>query len=378
MLFLVNCTFANMNRSKDSKPNGLKVLVGMSGGVDSSVTALLLQKQGYEVVGAFMKNWSDGEEGIECGWRAERRDAMRVCAQLGIDLLTFDFEEEYRARVYEYMLREYEAGRTPNPDVLCNKYMKFGFLMREAEALGCDFVATGHYARISRDEQGVAHLLAGVDQSKDQSYFLCQLNQGQLRKTLFPVGELHKHEVREIAREHGLVVADKKDSQGICFVGKVELHDFLKERLPEREGAIVTVDGAVIGTHRGHMYYTIGQRHGLGIGGGVPYFVVERRAETNELVVAKADDERPLMKRVVRATELVETIEGGLNKRVGKELLGRIRYRQPLEPCVIEEMDHGVMTVRFLKDQRAVAPGQFLALYDGDELVGSGVIDSSE
>lgn len=358
-----------------------KVLVGMSGGVDSSVSALLLLEQGYEVIGAFMKNWSDGDDSAECSWRTERRDAMRVAAQLGIDLLTFDFEDEYRANVYEYMLREYQAGRTPNPDVLCNKYMKFGFLMREAEKLGCDYVATGHYARTMEDTGGTIHLLEGVDQNKDQSYFLCQLNQEQLQKSLFPIGDLEKSKVRELAREHNLVVADKKDSQGICFVGKIELHEFLKERIPEQIGNIITVDGEVIGQHKGHMYYTIGQRHGLGIGGGTPYFVVERRPDTNELIVAPADNDSALYKSELSATELTETVQGALKKFVGKTLKARIRYRQELQDCEIvawndgEELAESVMKVTFSEPQRAVAPGQFIAFYFGDELIGSGIIE---
>ena len=227
-----------------------KVLVGMSGGVDSSVSVALLLEQGYEVIGAFMKNWSDGEDKEECSWRTERRDAMRVAAQLGIELLTFDFEDEYRQHVYDYMIEEYKAGRTPNPDVLCNKYMKFGFLLREAEKLDCDFIATGHYARTKVDDDGTTHLLAGVDGNKDQSYFLCRLNQDQLKKTLFPIGDIEKPAVREKARELDLVVADKKDSQGICFVGKVKMQDFLAERIPEQPGNIVTLEGEVIGDRK--------------------------------------------------------------------------------------------------------------------------------
>ncbi len=349
------------------------VLLGMSGGVDSSVSAVLLLEAGYKVIGAFMKNWSDGIDSSECSWRTERRDAMRVAAQLGIDFHTFDFEDEYRKNVYEYMLAEYEAGRTPNPDVLCNKYMKFGFLMHEAEKLGADFVATGHYARTRVDENGMTHLLAGVDQNKDQSYFLCQLTQEQLAKSLFPIGEMEKSEVRAIAKKHNLITAEKKDSQGICFVGKVELHDFLRERLPEREGNIVTTAGEVVGTHRGHMYYTIGQRTGLGIGGGSPYFVVERRVETNELVVAHEEEYDALYKNHLTASSLTETVHGNLSRYAGKQLLARIRYRQPLQKCTIS-LEDGRAEVAFENDQRAVAPGQFIAFYTGDELIGSGII----
>lgn len=368
-----------------------KVLVGMSGGVDSSVTALLLQQQGYEVIGAFMKNWSDGAsaedapaDAQECTWRSERRDAMRVAAQLDIPLYTFDFEKEYRAEVYEYMIREYEAGRTPNPDVLCNKYMKFGYLLREAQKLGCDYFATGHYARVQTDEKGSAHLYAGVDDNKDQSYFLCQLEQPVLQKALFPIGHLPKPEVRRIAKEHGLWVADKKDSQGICFVGKVAMQSFLEKRIPPHPGNIVTTEGAVLGQHKGYAYYTVGQRSGLGIGGGTPYFVVERRPETNEVIVALGEDNPALLSRTVHASNITETYPGALAQaaQLG-ELTARVRYRQPLQACVIENgKEAGVNTseqiiTKFNAPQKAVAPGQFIAWYKGDELLGSGIIEQA-
>jgi tRNA-uridine 2-sulfurtransferase len=350
-----------------------RVLLGMSGGVDSSVSAILLLEQGYEVIGAFMKNWSDSDIDSECSWRTERRDALRVTAQLGIEFHTFDYEEEYREEVYEYMISEYEAGRTPNPDVLCNKYMKFGYLLREAEKLDCDFIATGHYARIDRDD-GLSHLLAGVDQNKDQSYFLCQLNQDQLEKVLFPIGELQKSRVREIAHDYDLVVADKKDSQGICFVGKVKMQDFLQERIPEEEGNIVTTSGEIIGTHKGHACYTIGQRTGLGLGGGTPYYIVERRAEKNEIVVALGDEDPALFKSKLIATDLAETVDGNLVKYAGQAIQARIRYRQALQGCQFSRNDDGSLSVVFDEAQRAVAPGQFIAFYDGEELLGSGVI----
>lgn len=419
-----------------------KVLLGMSGGVDSSVSAVLLLEAGYEVIGAFMKNWSDGDDSSECSWRTERRDAMRVAAALDIEFLTFDFEDEYRANVYEYMIREYEAGRTPNPDVLCNKYMKFGFLLREAEKMGCDYVATGHYARAicetgpvantervlsgghpAREPQETAgpvmgsprqcsclrlpvgrqalsgspflchprdshscatRLLSAVDQNKDQTYFLCQLNQEQLKKILFPIGHLQKSEVREIAEKHDLIVAGKKDSQGICFVGKVEMVDFLRERIPEKEGDIITTKGEKIGTHKGHAYYTIGQRTGLGIGGGVPYYIVERRPETNEIVVAVGDDDEALFASELIATDLSETNEGNLEAHVGQKIKARIRYRQPLQECTIEKIEDGQVFVSFKEPQRAIAPGQFVAFYvprklEGEEvfeLIGSAVIDA--
>jgi tRNA-specific 2-thiouridylase len=366
-----------------SKP---KVLLGMSGGVDSSVSAVLLLEQGYEVIGGFMKNWSDRAVGVgsyadpnECGWREERRDAMRVAAQLGIPFHTFDFEEEYRRLVYEYMIAEYKAGRTPNPDVLCNKYMKFDLFMREADKLGCEFVATGHYARKVVDETGVSHLLAGVDANKDQSYFLCQLTQEQISRALFPIGHLEKPAVREIARTNNLVVADKKDSQGICFVGQVQMKDFLSERITPHEGNIVTTEGKVIGKHTGFEFYTIGQREGLGIGGGTPFYVVERRPDTNEVIVAVGDEDPALYRKELSATNITETIPGNLEKYFGKKIQARVRYRQPLADCRIarvgiEADPDGTVGVIFEAAQRAVAPGQFVAFYDGEEVLGSGII----
>lgn len=369
-----------------------KVLLGMSGGVDSSVSAVLLLEQGYEVIGGFMVNWrtAPGAVGtglapsVECDWRDERRDAMRVAAQLGIEFLTFDFEEEYRKLVYEYMISEYKAGRTPNPDVLCNKYMKFDLFLREADKLGCDFIATGHYARKTVDENGIAHLLAGVDANKDQSYFLCQLTQEQIARSLFPIGHLEKPKVREIAKAHDLVVADKKDSQGICFIGQVTMKDFLSERITPHEGNIVTTAGKILGQHHGFEFYTIGQREGLGIGGGTPLYVVERRPETNEVIVAVGDEDPALYRTELTATEITETIPGNLEKYFGKKIQARVRYRQPLAWCTVLPLSKGEVEgvsglaegveVRFDVPQRAIAPGQFVALYDGEELIGSGII----
>lgn len=398
-----------------------KVLLGMSGGVDSSVSAVLLLEQGYEVIGGFMKNWSTTDEGEECEWRRERRDAMRVAGQLGLKFSTFDFEEQYRSKVYEYMIDEYKAGRTPNPDVLCNKYMKFDLFLKEADKLGCDFIATGHYARRVDGTKAVppsvipaihpsklqrsgkvgiqyndefTHLLTGIDQDKDQTYFLCQLNQGQLKRSLFPIGHLEKTKVREIAREHHLFVADKKDSQGICFVGQVDMQQFLEARIPPHEGNIVTTDGRVLGQHRGFEFYTIGQRGGLGVGGGAPLYVVDRKPETNEVVVAQGPDDPALYRSELSVTNLSETIPGAIDRVKGKTIMARIRYRQPLAECVIEKAlgasDEALeensrhprkggdpaLAVHFSSPQRAIAPGQFVAFYDGEELIGSGVIAS--
>ncbi|MBU0614075.1 tRNA 2-thiouridine(34) synthase MnmA [Patescibacteria group bacterium] len=352
-----------------------RIFVGMSGGVDSSVAAYLLQKQDYEVVGGFMKNWSDGDETSECSWRTERRDAMRVAVHLGIDFHTFDYEDKYRENVYEYMIREYKLGRTPNPDVLCNKYMKFGYLWKEAERLGCIGIATGHYARAKIDWRGYTHLLTGKDKNKDQSYFLCQLNQDQLKNVLFPIGHLNKGRVRKIAKKAGLHIAEKKDSQGICFVGKVQMMDFLKERIPEQIGNIVTPSGEILGTHQGFAYYTVGQRTGLGLSGG-PWFVLERRADSNEVVVVKDDDEKLLTSKI-DAVDISETLQGNLKKVIGKKITARIRYRQKLQKCRIISISEKVITTHFDSAQKAVAPGQFIAWYKGEELVGSGVIEKA-
>ncbi|MFA5946121.1 MAG: tRNA 2-thiouridine(34) synthase MnmA [Patescibacteria group bacterium] len=369
-----------------------RVLLGMSGGVDSSVSAVLLLEQGYEVIGGFMKNWSqdgrspsfkeggkgESQDGSECDWRSERRDAMRVASQLGIEFYTFDFEDEYRRLVYEYMINEYKAGRTPNPDVLCNKYMKFDLFMREADKLGCDFIATGHYARKVVSEDGASHLLAGVDANKDQSYFLCQLTQEKIARSLFPIGHLEKPEVRKIAERAGLSVANKKDSQGICFIGQVTMKDFLAERITPHAGNIVTTEGKIIGQHQGFEFYTIGQREGLGIGGGTPLYVVERKPETNEVIVAVGDEDPALYRTQLTATGITETIPGNLKIYYGKKIQARVRYRQPLASCTITLSNPFspsiTLLVTFNSPQRAIAPGQFVAFYAGEELLGSGII----
>lgn len=371
-----------------TRMNRKKVLVGMSGGVDSSVAALLLQKQGYEVIGGFMKNWSDevcdeeattpgpslGRRGdSECTWRTERRDAMRVAAKLGIEFHTFDFEDEYRKQIYEYMLREYQIGRTPNPDVLCNKYMKFGLFLDKAKELGCDYMATGHYARVKHGKWR-SRLLAGKDKEKDQSYFLARLTQDQLSRALFPIGHLKKSKVRKIARKYDLPVADKKDSQGICFVGKVALDAFLGDRIESHEGNIVDGHGKILGKHKGHMFYTIGQRHGIDIGGTDPYFVVERRADTNEIVVAH-EGEPALYRSELIASDVIETWPKSLHIMRGLKMKARIRYRQPLEPCRFDYLDDKRLRVKFQNQQRAVAPGQFIVFYHKNEVFGSAVID---
>jgi tRNA-specific 2-thiouridylase len=353
-----------------------KIIVAMSGGVDSSVAAALLVREGHEVIGAFMKNWSDEADPCtgECTWKAERQDALRVATTLGIPFETFDFEAEYRAQVVEYMVREYAAGRTPNPDVMCNKEVKFGLFLDRALALGADAVATGHYARVT-EREGTFRLLAGVDANKDQSYFLHRLDQRQLSRTLFPIGHLPKPEVRALAREFGLPTAEKKDSQGICFIGKVDLKGFLEAKIPARTGPIVTVGGNVVGRHRGIAPFTVGQRHGLGIGGGAPYFVVEKDVRRNALVVAR-EDENPA---VLFASTLVAEEAHWIAGRPPAFPLAcktRIRYRQPLQDATVEAEGTN-LHVSFSAPQRAVTPGQFAVFYDGDECLGGSVIASA-
>ncbi len=345
-----------------------KVLVGMSGGVDSSVSAALLLEQGYEVIAAFMKNWSN------CAWRADRRDAMRVAAQLDIPFLTFDFEKQYRDLVVDDLFREYASGRTPNPDVWCNKYVKFDLFVKEADRLGCDFVATGHYARTARDESdergGRARIFAGSDPNKDQSYFLWAIRPSVLPRILFPVGHMNKPDVRAKARQLGLPVADKKDSVGICFVGEVDIRSFLKERIPATPGRVITTDGKTVGEHEGLAFYTIGQREGLSFGGGTPYYLVEKRPQTNELVVS-SNYEQALYRKTLTASR-----SNWFRKPdEGAACQARIRYRQPVAQCTITKLGQETVEVEFDKPQRAVTSGQSIVFYDGEEMLGGAVID---
>ena len=335
------------------------VLVGMSGGVDSSVSAALLLEQGYEVVGAFMKNWSN------CDWRADQRDATRVAARLGIPFLTLDFEAQYRQAVVDEMFAEFAAGRTPNPDILCNKYIKFDLFVKEADRLGCAYIATGHYAR---SIDGL--LYAGLDRNKDQSYFLWAMNPEVVSRVLFPIGEMIKPQVREKARELGLEVAEKKDSTGICFVGEVDMRAFLQERLPKQNGDVVTIDGTVVGQHEGLAFYTIGQREGLGIGGGTPYYVVEKRLATNQLVVAS--NYHPSLYRSELTASQLNWFETPVFPYTCQ---ARIRYRQELQECVLVTLDPSVLSVRFSHPQRAVTSGQSIVFYDGDKVLGGGIIE---
>ncbi|QQG42295.1 MAG: tRNA 2-thiouridine(34) synthase MnmA [Candidatus Giovannonibacteria bacterium] len=347
--------------SKETKKQ--KVFVAMSGGVDSSVAALILKNQGYDVTGVHMLCW-DGCENNE-----DKRDATRVAAKLGIPFLVWDFKKEYREYVFNYMVREYAEGRTPNPDVMCNKEIKFGIFLKRALEAGADYIATGHYVKKNSDK-----LFAAKDKNKDQSYFLWTLTQDQLKHCLFPIGDYLKSEVRELARGFGLPVADKKDSQGLCFVGKIDFGEFLKKELPKKIGAVVSSDGGKIGEHDGAHFYTIGQRHGLNLGGQPrPVFVAERDVATNTLVVARGADDPVLYRQEIT----VENVNWIARPR-GVSLLTRIRYRQPLQTCRISGK-----RVVFDKPQRAVAHGQSVVFYKdgplddarGREMLGGGIIE---
>lgn len=380
-----------------------KVVVGLSGGVDSSVAAYLLKEQGYDVVGMFMRNWHDttGTLAGDCPWEDDRVFAELVAKKLDIEFHYIDLSEEYRQRVVDYMFDEYAKGRTPNPDVLCNREIKFAAFADAAFALGADYVATGHYCRVRECENGEFALLSGLDGNKDQSYFLCQVSQAQLSRALFPIGHLQKSEVRRIAMEQGLATAERKDSQGICFVGKVDLPVFLQQKLKAREGLIVEIDalwagynnhediyspysysfgdGRVVGKHSGAQYYTVGQRKGLGVGGKVePLFVIATDAHENIVYVGMGDSHPGLYRKGLRvlAQEMSWTRQSGridANSPCRYDL--RIRYRQPLQGGTLEIADDGSGYMVFDEPQRAVAAGQFASWYDGEELVGSGVID---
>ncbi|WP_040281121.1 tRNA 2-thiouridine(34) synthase MnmA [Psychroserpens damuponensis] len=398
-----------------------RVIVGLSGGVDSSVAAYLLKEQGYEVIGLFMKNWHDDSVTIsdECPWLDDSNDAMLVADKLGIPFQTVDLSEQYKERIVDYMFDEYQKGRTPNPDVLCNREIKFDVFMKIALDLGADYVATGHYCRkgvssvvnvIDGSSQETYHLQAGVDTNKDQSYFLCQLSQAQLAKALFPIGELTKPEVREIATKLDLVTADKKDSQGLCFIGKVRLPEFLQQKLKPKEGVIVEIpndsdlykaeslkfetkaeelnhltrkidykvsDGNIVGQHQGAHYFTKGQRKGLAVGGTVePLFVIDTDVEDNVIYTGQGKKHPGLFKSALFVTnEELHWIREDLTLKVNDtmKVKARIRYRQTLENATLYKLDSGLY-VEFDNPQSAITEGQFVAWYLDDELVGSGVI----
>ncbi len=393
-----------------------KVVVGLSGGVDSSVAAYLLKKEGYDVIGLFMKNWHDDSVTIseECPWLEDSNDALIVAEKLGIPFQTVDLSVEYKERIVDYMFREYKMGRTPNPDVLCNREIKFDVFLKIAMQLGADFVATGHYCRkgtlTHADGTETYQLLAGRDNNKDQSYFLCQLSQGQLSKTLFPIGELTKPEVRKIAAEMDLITADKKDSQGLCFIGKVRLPEFLQQQLQPKKGKIVEVpatvdkynrqipkfanksseleffaekpaynltDGKIVGEHQGAHYFTKGQRKGLHVGGTKePLFVIDTDVDENIIYTGQGKTHPGLYRRTLFVNEEeIHWVRTDLSLGIDEnlEVKARIRYRQELQVATLYKVAGG-MYVDFNKPQSAITEGQFVAWYLGDELIGSGVI----
>lgn len=360
-------------------PQNTRVIVGMSGGVDSSVSALLLKEQGYQVEGLFMKNWEEDDGTEYCTAMTDLADAQAVCDRIGITLHTANFAAEYWDNVFEHFLEEYKAGRTPNPDILCNREIKFKAFLDYAVALGADLIATGHYVR-RRDIDGRSELLKGLDPNKDQSYFLHAVGGEQIGKTLFPVGELEKPEVRAIAEKYGLATAKKKDSTGICFIGERRFSDFLKQYLPAQPGDIETTDGTIIGKHVGLMYHTIGQRQGLGIGGlknadDSPWYVLEKDLARNVLIVGQGNDHPWLFSRALHASQIYWVNPVDLDQP--KALRAKVRYRQADQECVLERTENGYRAV-FDEPQRAVTPGQSVVFYDGEICLGGGVIESAE
>ena len=378
------------------------VVVGLSGGVDSSVAAHILKKQGHHVIGLFMRNWVDDSVTLddECPWIEDSNDALLVAEKLNIPFQVLDLSKEYKERIVDYMFSEYQSGRTPNPDILCNREIKFDIFLKAALDLGVDYVATGHYVQKTTTEDGIHHLIAGTDKTKDQSYFLCQLNQEQLSKAIFPIGNLHKSQVREIALGLGLVTATKKDSQGLCFIGKVSLPDFLQQKLKPQSGKIIEVEaswqgfeslqwgiqwqlrpdsGKVVGSHNGAYYFTIGQRKGLFVGGKtLPLFVIALDVKKNIVYVGQGENHpglyRPFLKILNSDIHWVDD-KKRMNHGESRNYSVRIRYRQKLFGAKIEQTPEG-LKILSNEPMKSVAPGQFASWYDGDELVGSGIIHS--
>jgi len=365
--------------SKDHDIAGKRIILGLSGGVDSAVAALLLKQRGADVHALHMTNWEDDDDGY-CTAAADLQDARQVCDALQIPLHHVNFAREYRDRVFEYFLEEYKAGRTPNPDVLCNREIKFGVFREHAKRLGGDLLATGHYARIVRDS-GRVELHKAADLNKDQSYFLHAVSIDALAETIFPLGELVKSEVRELAREYGLGIHDKKDSTGICFIGERPFREFLAKYLPANPGAMQTPEGETVAEHHGLMYYTLGQRQGLGIGGrresgDEPWYVAAKDVQENVLTVVQG--EHPLLyEGVLEASGAcwINEPPAQIHDNAGFECQAKIRYRQTDQSCRVMALQDGRLSVRFAEDQRAIAPGQFVVFYDGDQCLGGAVID---
>ena len=361
-----------------SNPSPSTVIVGMSGGVDSSVAALLLREQGYRVEGLFMKNWDEDDGTDYCTAKEDLADAQAVAASLGIKLHSANFAAEYWDGVFEHFLAEYQSGRTPNPDILCNREIKFRAFLDYATELGADFIATGHYVR--RDDSGQrTALLKGLDPDKDQSYFLHQVGHRELSRSLFPVGDLAKPEVRKIAEQAGLTTARKKDSTGICFIGERRFKDFLQQYLPAQPGVIEDINGQALGEHQGLMYHTIGQRQGLGIGGladrnAAPWYVVEKHVERNVLIVAQGNDHPRLYKHSLHASTLFWISEQA--PAFPLQCTAKVRYRQPDQNCVVTKTASGFL-VEFDVPQRAITPGQSVVFYHNDTCMGGGIIEGA-
>lgn len=352
-----------------------RVVVGMSGGVDSSVAALLLKEQGYEVVGIFMQNWEDDNDDKYCSIKQDFLDVVSVADRIGVDVELVNFAQMYKTRVFEIFLQEYQAGRTPNPDVLCNSEIKFNAFLAHALQLGADFIATGHYAQL-RTFNGSRQLLKARDGTKDQSYFLYRLSQAQLQNALFPLGDLYKRQVRAIAQAAGLSTAHKKDSTGICFIGERPFREFLQRYLPKQPGAMKTPEGKIVGQHQGLMYYTLGQRQGLGIGGqGDAWFVAEKNMADNTLIVVQGHDHPRLLSQTLHASQA--NWIAGSPPACAHVLTAKTRYRQHDAPCTLTMASHQTCTVGFAQAQWAVTPGQSVVLYEGQVCLGGGIIDSS-
>lgn len=360
-------------------PEGSTIVVGMSGGVDSSVALARLKEQGYNLIGIFMKNWDDTDAMGHCTADEDYKDVALVAEQLGIPYFSINFEEEYKERVFSYFLEEYKRNRTPNPDVMCNKEIKFRAFLDYAMGIGADYVATGHYARVERTDDGTK-LLRGIDENKDQTYFLNQLSQEQLAKIVFPIGDMKKSEVRAMARELDLATANKKDSTGICFIGERDFNAFLSEYLPAKPGKMLTLEGTEMGVHQGLMYYTIGQRHGLGIGGTKestdPWFVIGKDGSKNILYVGQGFDHPNLFSDRLLASDL-HFVSPELYEQKNFICTCKIRYRQQDIPCELRIIDKQHVEVQFPEPARAVTPGQSIVFYQGDECLGGAVIDQA-